>query len=256
MEDLHRGERYCSFDFGIPKLHSYTHQAICQYDYSCTCTRQTDGESVERTWAVISKAHMGKPEGAFQRESSLCNFDLSHFSLRCRLVANSLQGDRELVTATSANCDRFFLFRSSNYPKLKRQFRSLMNKVKTSQTRRPQSSLPRSRAAMQTGLIDGSMFDVGLPNDTSLFEGRNEDQLREKARVRMAVHCQAIKESGQLSDEGAALIKQAHAKYRAKNQDYLRFKARLRRQEAFIANHGIEAHRKRIAEERARGDAA
>jgi hypothetical protein len=82
MEDLHRGERYCSFDFMIPKPHSYAHHAICQYDYSCTRTRQTDGESVERTWAVISKADMGKPEGAFQRESRLRVSDL--YSIRIR----------------------------------------------------------------------------------------------------------------------------------------------------------------------------
>ncbi|KAJ7745171.1 hypothetical protein B0H14DRAFT_2637200 [Mycena olivaceomarginata] len=257
MEDLHRGERYCSFDFMIPKLHSYTHHAICQYDYSCTRTRQTDGESVERTWAVISKAYMGKPEGAFQRESCLRNFDLSDFSVRCRLVANSLRGDRELVTATSANCTQFFLFCSSNYPKLKRQFRSLRKRVKSTA---PSPSLPRSRVAMQTGLIDGSTFNGDFHNDTNLFEARNEDELREKARVRMATLAlrrrQAIKDSGQLADEAAAGIKQAHTKYRDKNRDYLKFKARLRCQEAFIANHGVKAHRKRIAEERARDDAA
>ncbi|KAJ7309198.1 hypothetical protein DFH08DRAFT_1088334 [Mycena albidolilacea] len=117
---------------------------------------------------------------------------------------------------------------------------SSMNKVKTSQKRRPQSESAK----------------VARREANRTYRWKNEDQLREKARVRMAARRQAIKESGQLSDEGAALIKQAHAKYRAKNQDYLRFKARLRRQEAFIANHGIEAHRKRIAEERARDDAA
>ncbi|KAJ7715778.1 hypothetical protein B0H14DRAFT_2644045 [Mycena olivaceomarginata] len=84
MEDLHRGERYCSFDFMIPKPHSYAHHAICQYDYSCTRTRQTDGESVERTWAVISKADMGKPEGAFQRESRLRALRITRQSCDCR----------------------------------------------------------------------------------------------------------------------------------------------------------------------------
>ncbi|KAJ7715777.1 hypothetical protein B0H14DRAFT_2644044 [Mycena olivaceomarginata] len=113
---------------------------------------------------------------------------------------------------------------------------------------------------MQTGLIDGSTFNGGFHNDTNLFEARNEDELREKARVRMATLAlrrrQAIKDSGQLADEVAARIKQAHTKYRDKNWDYLKFKARLCRQEAFIANHSVEAHRKRIAEERARDDAA
>ncbi|KAJ7781682.1 hypothetical protein B0H14DRAFT_2631029 [Mycena olivaceomarginata] len=87
----------------------------------------------------------------------------------------------------------------------------------------------------------------------------NEEALREKARVRMAAHRQAIKDSGCVSEEQAERIKKAHAAYRAKHQPHLAFKQRLRRQDlsvrAFIAKHGIEAHRARIAEATARANA-
>ncbi|KAJ7796128.1 hypothetical protein B0H14DRAFT_2620220 [Mycena olivaceomarginata] len=62
----------------------------------------------------------------------------------------------------------------------------------------------------------------------------------------------AIKDSGEVSEEYANRVKEAHAR-KAK---YLAFKQRLRRQEAFIAKHGNEAYRERTARENARAAAA
>ncbi|KAJ7364788.1 hypothetical protein DFH08DRAFT_799103 [Mycena albidolilacea] len=96
-----------------------------------------------------------------------------------------------------------------------------------------------------------------LPIDPKLLQSdRHKDELREKAKVRMAVRRQAIKASGEVSEEHSIRVKAAHAKYRAKNAKFLAFKQRLRRQEAFIAKYGVEAHRKRIASETAKGHAA
>ncbi|KAJ7872364.1 hypothetical protein B0H14DRAFT_3439044 [Mycena olivaceomarginata] len=87
------------------------------------------------------------------------------------------------------------------------------------------------------------------------YRWKNEEELREKARVRMAARRAAIKEEGQ-SEEYAAGVKKAHATYRAKQSKLLAFKQRLRRQKAFIAKYGQQAYLNRIAAERARDDAA
>ncbi|KAJ7848833.1 hypothetical protein B0H14DRAFT_3452874 [Mycena olivaceomarginata] len=85
---------------------------------------------------------------------------------------------------------------------------------------------------------------------------RNEQELREKARVRMAARRAAIKAEDQVSEEYAARVKKAHATYRAKQSKLLAFKQRLRRQSAFIAKYGKQSYLDRIAAERARDDAA
>ncbi|KAJ7788724.1 hypothetical protein B0H14DRAFT_2627986 [Mycena olivaceomarginata] len=67
---------------------------------------------------------------------------------------------------------------------------------------------------------------------------------------------QAIKDAGCVSEEAAACTKAAHARYRAKKRKYLAFQQRLRRQETFIAKHGVQAHRERLAQNTSREDAA
>ncbi|KAJ7019710.1 hypothetical protein C8F04DRAFT_1197420 [Mycena alexandri] len=84
------------------------------------------------------------------------------------------------------------------------------------------------------------------------YREKHEDELRERARIRMAQHRAAIKATGEVSEERAAGIKNAHATRR----DFLAFKQRLRRQEAFLAKHGQDAYRARCARERAKADAA
>ncbi|KAJ7201968.1 hypothetical protein B0H12DRAFT_1244102 [Mycena haematopus] len=69
-------------------------------------------------------------------------------------------------------------------------------------------------------------------------------------------HRDAIKASGEVSEEHAAAVKNAHANYRAKHREHLAFKQRLRRQKAYIAKYGEQAYRDRIAGEQARADAA
>ncbi|KAJ7796850.1 hypothetical protein B0H14DRAFT_2619515 [Mycena olivaceomarginata] len=66
----------------------------------------------------------------------------------------------------------------------------------------------------------------------------------------------AMKAEEYASEEHAVSVKDAHAAYRVKNREILAFKARVRRQNAFIAKHGIQAHHDRIAKERASADAA
>ncbi|KAJ7309163.1 hypothetical protein DFH08DRAFT_974905 [Mycena albidolilacea] len=88
------------------------------------------------------------------------------------------------------------------------------------------------------------------------YRWKNEEVLREKARVRMAAHRASITAEGQVSEDYAAGVKQAHANYRSKHRDLLACKARLRRQNAFVTKHGRQALLDRIAKERARADAA
>ncbi|KAJ7805264.1 hypothetical protein B0H14DRAFT_2611520 [Mycena olivaceomarginata] len=88
------------------------------------------------------------------------------------------------------------------------------------------------------------------------YRWKNEEVLREKARVRMAAHRASITAEGQVSEDYAAGVKQAHTNYRSKHRDLLACKARLRRQNAFVAKHGWQALLDRIAKERARADAA
>ncbi|KAJ6488919.1 hypothetical protein C8R45DRAFT_929626 [Mycena sanguinolenta] len=66
---------------------------------------------------------------------------------------------------------------------------------------------------------------------------------------------QAVKDAGGMSDEAAAHAKATQAKYRAKKRDYLAFKQRLRRHEAYITKHGVKAHHERLVRERSRQDA-
>ncbi|KAJ7830048.1 hypothetical protein B0H14DRAFT_3465086 [Mycena olivaceomarginata] len=66
----------------------------------------------------------------------------------------------------------------------------------------------------------------------------------------------AMKAEEYASEEHTVSVKDAHAAYRVKNREILAFKARVRRQNVFIAKHGIQAHHDRIAKERASADAA
>ncbi|KAJ7696889.1 hypothetical protein B0H14DRAFT_2650021 [Mycena olivaceomarginata] len=85
---------------------------------------------------------------------------------------------------------------------------------------------PRHKNAKRVGIVPG-FRQRRRPLDSKPIRNidgtRNEDTLREKARVRMA-----------------------------KRQEYLAFKQRLRRQEAFIAAHGLEVFRERTEREKSR----
>ncbi|KAJ7851557.1 hypothetical protein B0H13DRAFT_1905090 [Mycena leptocephala] len=85
------------------------------------------------------------------------------------------------------------------------------------------------------------------------YRWKNEEELREKAQIRMAA--KAIKERGSVSQKEADSIKNAHTTYRSKKRELLAFKQRVRRQDAFIAKHGHQAHQDRLARQRAREDA-
>ncbi|KAJ7876166.1 hypothetical protein B0H14DRAFT_3436819 [Mycena olivaceomarginata] len=88
------------------------------------------------------------------------------------------------------------------------------------------------------------------------YRWKNEEEHREKARIQMAKRRAVMKAEGYVSEEHTISTKEAHTAYRAKNRELLASKARVRRQNAFIAKYGIQAHRDRIAKERAREDAA
>ncbi|KAJ7154822.1 hypothetical protein C8R46DRAFT_1041794 [Mycena filopes] len=84
----------------------------------------------------------------------------------------------------------------------------------------------------------------------------NEDELREKARLRMAERRAGMKAEGVVSDSHAAGVKLANATYRARHRDLLAFKQRQRRQDAFISKYGRQAYQDRLAREKAKADAA
>ncbi|KAJ7462646.1 hypothetical protein B0H11DRAFT_1923115 [Mycena galericulata] len=73
----------------------------------------------------------------------------------------------------------------------------------------------------------------------------NALELREKARIRMAERRRAIKEDDLLLSEDAARVKRDGEIYRAKHRSLLAFKARARRQRAFIEKHGEQAYLER-----------
>ncbi|KAF8142332.1 hypothetical protein K438DRAFT_1784873 [Mycena galopus ATCC 62051] len=96
----------------------------------------------------------------------------------------------------------------------------------------------------------GQIPEISCKKSAS-FLPRNKEELREKARIRMAARRRAIKDSGEVSQEHADHVKQAHTT----KGEYLAFKQRLHRQQAFIAKHGNEAYRARTTRETARADA-
>ncbi|KAJ7078691.1 hypothetical protein B0H15DRAFT_954372 [Mycena belliarum] len=88
------------------------------------------------------------------------------------------------------------------------------------------------------------------------YRWNNEQELREKARVRMAVRRQAMKAGGLVSPEDAARTRAHHAAYREKKGPLLAFKQRRRRQDAFIAKYGDQAYTEHLRKEAAAQDEA
>ncbi|KAJ7144561.1 hypothetical protein C8R44DRAFT_865468 [Mycena epipterygia] len=87
------------------------------------------------------------------------------------------------------------------------------------------------------------------------YRWKNEDKLREKARLRMAARREAVKNQEDLLEGHVNRVKEHQATYRKKHADMLAFKQKRRRQEAFIAKYGREAFHERLHKEQAAADA-
>ncbi|KAJ7851562.1 hypothetical protein B0H13DRAFT_1905095 [Mycena leptocephala] len=104
---------------------------------------------------------------------------------------------------------------------------------------------------------------------------RNEEEEREKARVRMAVyncsttpptsptdatrHRRRIREQNSVDSDVLKGTKErskaADAKYRQKNAELIAFKQRRRHQEEYIGKHGRDAYQEHCKKEQERADA-
>ncbi|KAF8204509.1 hypothetical protein K438DRAFT_1964838 [Mycena galopus ATCC 62051] len=82
-----------------------------------------------------------------------------------------------------------------------------------------------------------------------LFLLRNQDKLREKARIRMAVHRQRLKECNSDWEIQKERARASDKKYRRKHAENLAQKQRVRRKNAYIEKYGVEAHIERGAQE-------
>ncbi|KAJ7801213.1 hypothetical protein B0H14DRAFT_3489903 [Mycena olivaceomarginata] len=167
------------------------------------------------------------------------------------LIANSLRVDHELATAYIPDGKLSLFVGMSVFKKLKTQNCSKDLKLTWFQGVNLYVILhydkPKKRKKAPNQPELAAVRKAARLEATRKHRWENEEPLREKAR--------AIKASGCVSEEQAERTKKAHATYRAKHQAHLAFKQRLRRQEAFIAKHGIEAYRERIAAETARANA-
>ncbi|KAJ7797033.1 hypothetical protein B0H14DRAFT_2619399 [Mycena olivaceomarginata] len=237
---LQRGERIVA----LPLLaHSHTMMCELAYDYTCTHFSGMNGEDVERVWTGQKDVGAANAESASKRQAG---------------IANSLRGDRKLVTGYCLTQKLFPSFHMAISAKLRRQNCYIHVLVRT---QAPYSNFPDINTVLASpqnpkksrNRRPPSAFAKAAHLETSRkYQWNNEEKLREKSRIRMAARRKAIKDSGEVSEEYANRVKEAHAR-KAK---YLAFKQRLRRQEAFIAKHGNEAYRERTARENARAAAA
>ncbi|KAJ7850687.1 hypothetical protein B0H14DRAFT_2581895 [Mycena olivaceomarginata] len=78
---------------------------------------------------------------------------------------------------------------------------------------------------------------------------RNEDELREKARIRMAAHRRRLKEHDAAWQRQKERARASDQKYRQKHADDLARKQRLRRQSEYIEKYGEQAYMERCAQE-------
>ncbi|KAJ7342700.1 hypothetical protein DFH08DRAFT_811044 [Mycena albidolilacea] len=190
----------------------------------------------ERTWSSIMsrdylRTYTTQPTVTAFSGQDPCVIVSSFQSSTTIMQTQTLPIDPKLLQS-----DRYS-FRPPTLTSTKLQAVSASAKNTKTTTKRRQPSAARKAAQLEAG---------------QNYRWRHEDELREKAKVRMAVRRQAIKASGEVSEEHSIRVKAAHAK----NAKFLAFKQRLHRQEAFIAKYGVEAHRKRIAGETAKGHAA
>ncbi|KAJ7936117.1 hypothetical protein B0H13DRAFT_2304191 [Mycena leptocephala] len=118
------------------------------------------------------------------------------------------------------------------------------------------SDVAASHQKSQTRKIPSEARKLSQREASAKYRWKNEEELREKARIRMANRCLKVKQEEFVDEDLAARTKLAHANYRKKHAGLLAFKQRVRRQEAFIAKHGLRAHQDRIAKQRAAEDAA
>ncbi|KAJ6542682.1 hypothetical protein B0H19DRAFT_1171445 [Mycena capillaripes] len=81
------------------------------------------------------------------------------------------------------------------------------------------------------------------------YRWRNEEDLREKARVRMAAYRQRLRDEDPDREARKERARASDKKYRAKQANFIAFKQRVRRQNAYIEKHGAQAYRDRCARE-------
>ncbi|KAJ7457526.1 hypothetical protein B0H11DRAFT_2243284 [Mycena galericulata] len=81
------------------------------------------------------------------------------------------------------------------------------------------------------------------------YRWNHAEELRGKARVRMAKRRQMLKEQEVLDEKPIQRAREADKKYRIKNAELLAFKQRRRRQEAYVSKHGRQAFLDRCVRE-------
>ncbi|KAJ7890040.1 hypothetical protein B0H13DRAFT_1887748 [Mycena leptocephala] len=90
------------------------------------------------------------------------------------------------------------------------------------------------------------LIDLGLCFLTDM-NGRHEDELREKARERMArqvmhsLHREQLRDQGELAEEARSRARQASKKYREKHAATVAHRQRIVRMEAYQRKHGHRA---------------
>ncbi|KAF8156267.1 hypothetical protein K438DRAFT_1942840 [Mycena galopus ATCC 62051] len=92
---------------------------------------------------------------------------------------------------------------------------------------------------------------------SAAYRSRNVDDLREKARVRMAAHRQRLKQHDLDWEKQKERARASDKKYHERHAEHLAHKQRLRRQSAYIAKYGEQAYIERgVQEELARREKA
>ncbi|KAF8216643.1 hypothetical protein K438DRAFT_1925745 [Mycena galopus ATCC 62051] len=84
---------------------------------------------------------------------------------------------------------------------------------------------------------------------SAAYHSRNQDQLREKAWIRMAVRRQRLKEHNSDWEIQKERARVSDRKYRQKHAEDLALKQRVRRENAYIEKYGVEAHIERGVQE-------
>ncbi|KAJ7713125.1 hypothetical protein B0H14DRAFT_3523564 [Mycena olivaceomarginata] len=92
---------------------------------------------------------------------------------------------------------------------------------------------------------------------SAAYRLRNEDELREKARIRMAAHRRRLKEHDADWQRQKERARASDQKYRQKHAEDLARKQRLRRQSEYIEKYGEQAYMERsVQDETARQEKA
>ncbi|KAJ7650266.1 hypothetical protein FB45DRAFT_1017658 [Roridomyces roridus] len=77
-------------------------------------------------------------------------------------------------------------------------------------------------------------------NASAKYRGRNEEELREKARIRMQL-CVTVAETPELQEDARARARESSRKYRASHAAALAHRQRIRRMDAYEKKHGHKA---------------